>query len=321
MKRTVNKKTKIPTAILSADWHLREDRPKCRIDNFGETLKQKIDFIKKLQQEHNNIPIIIAGDLFHRAKPRSNSLEDSESNYNLLTWCLRNLPDNMIVIPGQHDLPNHNLDLINQSNLSVLAEAGKIILRKGLTNEWLFDNINFNYFPFGKILTQERLREGAFRNIAVIHDFIYEPDKDYFPGIEKVGGQALNLLKKYDYDLILSGDNHRTFVVRYKGKILVNPGSLYRSTTKQINHYPSVFLWYAEDNTVEQVFIPIQNDVIDDDYIIIEKRKENKIKECAEKLKNYDELDIDFKKNIQGYLAVNRQHSKIKEIINECIEV
>ena len=61
--RTKNKK-KFPQAdaILTADWHLRESQPECRLDNFWETQWNSMDWLKELQQEHD-YPVIIEGVL------------------------------------------------------------------------------------------------------------------------------------------------------------------------------------------------------------------------------------------------------------------
>lgn len=316
-----------PTAILSADWHVREDRPKCRVDDFGTTITRKVKFIKDMQKEYHNIPVLLAGDAFHRSKPRSQELQIGNNYFNLLTWSLQNFPDNIIAIAGQHDIPNHNLDLINQSNLSVLAAAGKITYGKYNPDnpDCIGNFIGLHYFPFGKKIRPISTVDNAFLypiNIAMIHELIYRRDIDYFPGIEEIGTNAIPLLKKYDYDLILSGDNHTPFVVEYENKLLVNPGSLYRSTAKQKEHKPRVYLWYAESNTVEPVFIPIDDlETIDIEYLEKEQKKENQIQKFAARLKDYDALDIDFLSNLDYYFKTARVHKKVKELVNEYVEL
>lgn len=323
MKRIARRIKSKPTAILTADWHLREDVPKCRLDDFGKTLTRKVRFIKDLQDQYDNIPILVAGDLFHRSKPRAQELSVGSQDFNLLTWCFQNLPDNMIVIAGQHDLPNHNLDLIGQSNLSVLATAGKIRYRSNNLDfpDYIGQRIGLFYFPFGRKIENCASIEDSKFNVAMVHDMIYRRNQDYFPGIEETGKEAHALLKKYDYNLILSGDNHTPFVLQYENKLLVNPGSIYRSTAAQKDHKPRVYLWYAEENRVEPVFIPIDENVIDTSYIEIEKQKNEKIQDFAEKLQATDELDVNFSKNIQRYFRQNRTHKRVQEVVNSCIEL
>ena len=93
--------------IFTADWHIRPDTPMCRKDDFIATMKYKILFVFKLAQVHN-CPIVIAGDLGHRPGDRN------WPNW-LLEWFInaaaRTAGLTIYAVPGQHDLPNHSLDL------------------------------------------------------------------------------------------------------------------------------------------------------------------------------------------------------------------
>jgi predicted phosphodiesterase len=106
----------------------------------------------------------------------------------------------------------------------------------------------------------------------------YDPDS--------VSSKTL-LRKAKQFDLIITGHNHDSFVIKVGGRLLVNPGSIMRSTTKQINHKPRVYLWYDEDNHVEPVFLPIEKNVLSTE-VIEEKKKEdiqnNKVRRSVENL-------------------------------------
>ena len=58
---TIEKKT--PSAILTADIHLRDDIPICRTDDYWRSMWQKVKFISKLQKQYQ-VPVLDAGDLF-----------------------------------------------------------------------------------------------------------------------------------------------------------------------------------------------------------------------------------------------------------------
>ena len=51
---------------------------------------------------------------------------------------------------------------------------------------------------------------------------------------------------------MVSGDNHQSFVEKYKDQLLVNPGSIMRSTIAQFDHKPKIYLWSSEDNEIKR---------------------------------------------------------------------
>jgi hypothetical protein len=72
-----------------------------------------------------------------------------------------------------------------------------------------------------------------------------------------------------------------------------------RNDADQIDHKPCVFLWFAESNTVEQVFIPIEQGVINRDYIDVKKEKENRLDAFVEKLGEQVVSGINFPGNLE----------------------
>src|SRR5574340_1557557 len=98
-----------PDAIFTADIHLREDVPSCRLDDFWETQARKIKWLCNLQKKHD-CPIVDAGDLFPKWRA---------SNY-LARWSILNLPEEMITLWGNHNIPYHNMELYEKSILGVL---------------------------------------------------------------------------------------------------------------------------------------------------------------------------------------------------------
>src|SRR5688572_18895632 len=98
-----------PIAILCADLHLTLRPPLCRADkNWMLTQRDYLLQIRKLQEPAHlknhleataKIPVICAGDIFDRWNPPPE----------LVNFALRFLPNGMICVPGQHDLPNHNI--------------------------------------------------------------------------------------------------------------------------------------------------------------------------------------------------------------------
>lgn len=248
MQRKQNK----PDLILCSDLHLREDTPTCYIGDFQKEQWAAMDFIKELQREYD-CDVLCGGDFYHHWKP---------SPF-LLSQTIEHLPEQFWTVYGQHDLPNHNLELVNKCGVFTLNKANKLrILPQGHWGK--NDALNGCWTIQGRI-------------VYVWHITTYKNDLPW-PGC--TASSAKQILKKYpQYSLILTGDNHQPFVEEYEERLLVNPGSMTRQDADQLNHRPRVYLWYAETNTVEAVYLPITpgNEVISREHLILRKEIENRI--------------------------------------------
>jgi DNA repair exonuclease SbcCD nuclease subunit len=290
-----------PDAILAADLHIRADTPQCRTDDFTAAMWKKLQFINDLANEHN-IPILIAGDLGHRSQWPNWLLEKFMSIISDIE---------IIAIAGQHDLPGHNLEAIPQSGFGVLKRAGYI-----LSFSKIIPHIDF--FPFGTGIEKSIYNKNKLI-IAMTHQMVIE-DKPYWPG--QVASSAKLLLKKFpDYKLILSGDNHQPFVVEYEGRLLVNPGSMMRTTADQIDHRPRVYLWEAKSNSVEAVYLPIEQGVIDRSHIDTKKEKDARIEAYTTRLSERYEVGLSYEENLKAYFDENRTRQPIKDRIWEACEI
>ena len=297
------------TAILCADLHLRDDQPICRSDNYFLVQAIKIGFIRELQCEHG-CPVIVAGDIFHKSKP---------SPF-LLAWAIENLPNNMIVIPGQHDLPSHNLDLIEQSGLHVLEAAGRVILTEGQSHavgDPEHTSAVLYGYPYGAELRGLR-RKSEHRRIAVCHTLTWKKEKP-FPGCQ--ADSATKLLKKLNgFDLVVVGDNHQSFAVTHEGRFLINPGSMMRMTADQKEHKPRVYLWDAETNETEAVFLPIEKGVISRQHIDAVTERDERIDAFVTKLDSEFAVGLSYEKNMEEFFGSNKVNRNVKQLIMEAME-
>jgi DNA repair exonuclease SbcCD nuclease subunit len=283
---------KKPTFILTADWHLREVAPVSRTDDFWGTQWKKVQFISQLSEKHD-CPVIHAGDLFHHWKP---------SPY-LLNYCMQYLPERFYTVYGNHDLPQHNLELSERCGVDVLKSAGRIVV---------LENTHF-----GKELIEESFV--AHPKFAVWHVFTYKGELPWPGCTEK---SAKKILRKYKaFDLILTGDNHKTFTEEHKGRLLVNPGSLMRQSADQVEHKPCVFLYYAETNTVKPVYLPVEEDVISRKHIENKEERNERIDAFVTSLNTDFDSEISFHTNLKKFYAKNRIQNEIKTLIQKFVEL
>lgn len=241
---------KKPDAIFTTDWHLRDDTPLCREEEeFFSAMIRKVRSVVSTANAFN-VPIIHCGDIGHRSQWSNNLLRE-------ILYYLGNLQQKLFLIPGQHDLPEHNIENWNKSAIGVLHEAGvvEVIPRFDVK---LFKNFHLFCFPYGTPLNNEVLLvERDKKRVAITHQLIFEGQAE-FPTKEPSSAPII-LQENNNYDAIFSGDNHTQFMVEDfdTRQILVNPGSMLRIKSNQANHLPAYYLYYAKENRVEKRLFPI----------------------------------------------------------------
>jgi len=281
-------------AILTADIELRAFQPTCRTDDHWAAQERKIKWLCQLQMENDGCPILDAGDLFDKRYK-------SNPSHELLGWAMENLPEKFYTIPGNHDLPGKSIDNYSNSAMAVLQRAGAI----KVTYPWkttVDAEIHLFGYPWGLEIKQPLIRPVIEEKyIALVHAMVYE-EFEPFPGcVGYSAKEVMDLLP--DFDLIVCGHNHQTFTREENGRVLVNPGSLMRNDADQIDFKPSVFLWFADTNTIKRVHVPIEEGVINRDYIDIKKAKENRLDAFVEKLGEQVVSGINFHDNLEAAVS------------------
>lgn len=279
--------------IITSDWHLRETPPVSRVDDFEKTMWQKVDFISELQKKYD-CPVIHAGDLFDRWKP---------SPY-LLAKTIQHLPNDFHTIYGNHDLPQHNLELKDKCGIFVLEMARKLKIING--RHWNMDFNDNQYFEYKN------------RKIHVAHVMTYQGAKPYpnctdFP--------ASKILRKYKgFDLIITGHNHQQIVEEYNGSVLLNPGAILRLNSNEQEFTPCVWLWNAEENKLKKVPIPVDKSAVQVPKNRVQREERNeRIDAFISKLNNDWGNEMDFEINVRNAIAVNDVSKEVQSIIYQSI--
>lgn len=291
-------------AIITADIHLRESSPISRTDDYWKAQAKKIEFLKELQQEHD-CPVLDAGDLFDQWKPSPR----------LLAWAIENLPADMITVPGNHDMPQHNIDLLHKSGLAVLKAADTISILSGGERLAASSFYVFGYAWRDKVPQKAPGIKGY--KVAIIHDMVYMKHEgwpvpatpagillDHFPG----------------YDLIITGHNHTPFVHEDNGRLVVNPGSMMRMDADQADHKPRCYLWNAKENKVKPVYFPIEKGVVSRDHIDDKKNRDKRLDAFVESIDNMKSLDLDFEGNLEAFMAEEKTNDDVRKVVYECME-
>ncbi len=315
MKR---KKGKKADAIFISDLHLTDTSPTSRIDNYIDAQKNKLLFLKELSYQNNRCPTICAGDIFHKWK----------ASPWLCSFAMEHLPTPFITIPGNHDLPNHSLEMYDKSALHLLGEWGKDIFVLTNNQPVTYKNMLVTGVPFGtlpafmKQYEEEREEERTKKKILLIHELIFpESLPSWTSGNALTAADVLNAFEDF-FDIIITGDNHTSFVKKTKKSILVNPGSIMRITADKANYEPVCFLYYAAENEIKQMPLPIQKNVHSREHIDKKKEKDARIIAYIEQLKDTEnwETGMSFQQNLKLFFAQNKTPKKVRETICQYLQ-
>jgi len=297
MKRTTTAHKLKVDAILTADWHLREDTPICRTDDFEAAQWRKVDFISALQQEYS-CPVLHAGDLYDHWKPSPA----------LLSKTIEHLPKDFQTIYGNHDLPQHNIELAYKCGINVLQAAELLTVWYGI--HW------------GQINWGEEVEcyfgTHADRKVIMWHVMTYE-GKPPWPGCTDIPANEILNQHVADYDLIITGHNHKTFHVEKDDSRLVNPGSLTRQAADQIEHIPTVFLWNAKTNGITPIELPYEKGVISREHIEKVAERDTRIQAFVERLSTEFGICLNFKDNLEQFESNNRIRPAVMGIVRKAI--
>jgi DNA repair exonuclease SbcCD nuclease subunit len=288
--------SKKPLFITTADMHLRSSNPAQRIDDYKAAMASKLSQIRNIQLLLN-VPVIDSGDVFNgwKASPSTEC------------FAMDNLPEYFLSIPGNHEIPFHNMSHLDESSFMVMLKAKRIKTDSFLQT----DKLSIYMVPYNMEIPQKDLPEDTI-NVLVTHMMVTKETDTRFEHIT-----AIDMLKRYpEYDVILAGHNHQSFTEKYKGRLLINNGSLMRSSYDQIDHKPCVHVVY-EDLSFDIKYLEISpaEKVFNIEKVEAKKESEERIENFVSKLKSDYDVGVSFSENLKNYLSSNKIRDGIKEVL------
>lgn len=278
--------------ILTADWHFRYDTPSFRNDDFFQVQTDTIDYIYKIAFERN-AKVIIAGDIFDRAKP-----DNAQILERYLIQKLHAYPTSFI--PGNHDLLYHRYENLLKGSYGVIDHF----------NRFFEDKID--YIPFG--MTTPILISGG--KILVLHQYCEEKE---LPLYMKEGIVVKDLVSKYpQYDIFVIGDNHSGFILRNNNKIVICPGSITRQTKEKKEYIPFVVFFDDQKYIIEKIDL-IDNKILDIEEKIHKTTKHN-FSSFVERLEGSIDLNLNIDEIIERYCQINNVTKDVKSKIYKSLE-
>lgn len=283
--------------VISADLHLREDRPRCRIDDdWVETQKKALNQLVDICI-NNKCNLFLVGDIFHRHSEFRMVIYIQEIAKKLKSFNL-----SIYYLCGNHDSLYHSSSNIHKSAIGLLKNSENCFLIKDYSDEFSAPNFDEerNSMPYMFIHTLT----------------IPEYDKPDFVNCET----PESLLKKFpDAKWIFTGDYHKNFVYEKNGRYVINPGCLIRQVSDMKDYQCGVYVIDTDLNKIDFVPIVDDYDLVDDSHILRQNEKDERIENMVDKLMDIDAVSLDFIQNIENVLLKNDIPDEIRKCVKELI--
>lgn len=281
--------------IHTGDWHVREDKPRCRLGTEDDWTKFQIDCVMQVLNlaKERNCPIVHTGDLFHR----------SYVNIYILHFLWRTILEMNIpiyIMAGNHDLMYHSWENIDKSVFGIFWELTKRG-KNGILRE-ITEIGDYAHFGMEPVKTNSKL--------LFLHELVFRTEKErpgYIKSTKAKTAQEL-LNEHFQYEMIFLGDNHESFVYENNNRMVLNPGCLTIQTADMIDYKPSVFYVDTETKKVEQLFIDTGEDcVVTDEYLTKEKDRDERIDSFISAISEAKEVSMDFEGNLRMAMKKDEQ--------------
>lgn len=262
---------------VSADLHLRRDRPRVRTDeDWIQSQRDNVVELFRKCRDLNVDKLILAGDIL-----------DSS---NQPPWIVDILPDalDMVkteddwsvevhIVPGNHDLQHHQYANLRNSSIGNLMRM-KGVIAHGVNER--FENTDF----------LEEL------GIVIVHRLIMPDGNESLARLAKaeIAADIIESFPTAKY--ILTGDYHKHYMEEYEDVVLFNPGCLNRQGADE-KDYEIGFYVFNTETQHDYEFIQLESDdvsLIDDSYLVEQHAREDSLTAYAEQLAESKGLSFDL---------------------------
>lgn len=297
--------------LLTADWHLRPDTPICRTDDFLVAQWGKLEQVQKYARE-NELAWIDAGDIFHKAIP----------SLHFVNQVLTRLHEPIEAgVMGNHDMPAHNMGRVMESAWGTLRESCCVIHM--VEDNPIHINIASNCVAeiygasYGQDIPEPYEKQHGVFKVLLMHDMVYASKKDAIPNAP--GSLAKKLLRdNKEYDLIVTGHNHQSFMVELNGRHLINIGSMTRQTADQANHIPKFAVWQPGSG-LEWIVLAHDTDVVSREHIEKKEQKEEELNAFVQSLQDVEEVSLSFEDNVETVIQKTKPEKPVENKVREAM--
>lgn len=295
--------------LLTADWHIRGDRPRCRMDeDWIESQAQDIRAVHNTALQEHCDEVWILGDLFHQ--PRC-----STEAVNMLLRELGQIRNDcgIRILPGNHDLPYHDYGNLEQSSLGIVLKS-----YPELTSQVVGLDLDVYARPFGHDDPAEASIMKS--TIYCTHQLVY-PNKEAKPLPDLPEPTAQDLLDKAPgVPLIITGDYHHGYIYTAPdGRRVVTPGCLNTQAADLADYQPRVYVLDTTSMAVSEHLLPANGEVAVD-YLVAERERDERMDRCLEVATSAASVSLSFTDNLREAAARPETTPGVRGIINEVLD-
>jgi DNA repair exonuclease SbcCD nuclease subunit len=297
--------------VAISDLHLTCTNPISRLDNIEETWKRKLRFVLNYCYDNEAI-LLLAGDIFDKPRDWKTMVEA----YSLI----KEYQFGIFAVFGQHDTHLYSDKTRDHTSLGVLCKTNLVWnLSEQAYGSHISTTIDHKLYIQGASYGQEVPNPvDDYFNVLVIHKNI--SDEPLYYGHEYT--DAKRFLKAHNFDLIVCGDAHKTFMESFKGRYIVNSGPMLRleAIENMFKHEPGFWVYDTEDKRYPLFHsIPCEpaEKVLSRDHIINKNDKNNMLNNFIESVNNPDVEHYSFEDNLVDFIKKNKIAKDVVNIISE----
>jgi len=298
--------------LVTADWHLTEEKPRCRLDKDWIDAQKKIISWVYVLAEEEKAHVVIIGDWADKS-----IISPVLTNYFLQKAVhLTNYSEEGLktyILGGNHDFPYHNFENKDRSSFGTLW---------ALTCELEKNPNGFirSFSEIGMAGHWNKEPEGSNEEIVGIHILAY---KKTIPPYIRGAVTAQDLKDRFPKaKYIFTGDNHSSWTKEIDGTLILNPGCLIRQTSDKINYQPVVYIVDTEIGEFETIDVPDKMEMVTDEYITVENERNDRIDAFVESVKSGEKISLNFIENLEREMKLNKEelgpsYSTIETLLEE----
>jgi DNA repair exonuclease SbcCD nuclease subunit len=234
----------------------------------------------------------------------------------------------MYTIPGQHDLPEHSIKNIYRSAYETLCRAETIL---SLSCPATYPSISTSQYTLSPFPFDTKIKPllnycKTTINIAIVHDFVCtartaHPKAPKEAYIGKTSNSNLINGKLYGYDVIVYGDNHKSFLTHVGKTVIWNCGTLMRRKSDEVDYKPRVGLLFS-NGKVEPYYLDVSKDkhLTAEEVKDVEDVEEQDMEVFAEELRKLGASALDFAEAMKEFWRSDKTRKAVQNIIQKAME-
>lgn len=298
-------------AVLCSDIHLSLKPPRARRKE-PEWLDAMVKPLREITAaaQRYDAPVLCAGDIFDywRAEPE------------LINFAMNWLPK-MYAIPGQHDLPLHNIELQHKSAFWTMVLANVItpvFPGKPVSAE---NDMVIHGYPWGFPLEPFTKKSKKY-HVALCHDYFWT-DKHHYPGAAEENEAQARKDQIVGYHAVAFGDNHKGFITKVNGIEVMNCGTLMRRKIDEEQYEPQIGLLCASGQIISHKLNTTGESLLSAEDEMSGMQKYMRTHDMDDFLNGLQELQsrsFDFMEAMEYAMTNKKVDNHIREIILNALE-